>query len=336
MRETDATTKTRSSRRNTKKTRRLRLRVLLRDFVPSWSRQSVDHEIPRRARAAAGEITYRWSSTVPDASRMPSASTSAADRAAGKPVGEQRGALGRLLGHRREARRARGPDASAITPASRRANSSRTPATRASRPDRITSRASRRRHGECRHGLHRALDVRLPGEAAARACSEPRAPRPTRRARRRSSRRRRRTAGASMTEPARNATSPSSAPAARTPSGPDVPPAPSTIAAVLDGDRRRERAAQLEQDERDVPLAAPAPLGLLAHGERGGAHLVRGAHVDAVHLPVRRHRREVHDARREHDRHRGAREHPHQRAEPADAAGLAVGGEVRQPEVGRP
>ena len=32
-----------------------------------------------------------------------------------------------------------------------------------------------------------------------------------------------------MTEPARNATSPSSAPAARTPSGPDVPPAPSTM-----------------------------------------------------------------------------------------------------------
>ena len=76
-----------------------------------------------------------------------------------------------------------------------------------------------------------------------------------------------------------------------------------------------------------------APLDLFAHGERGGAHLVRGAHVDAVHLPVRRHGQKVHDARREDDRRRGAREHAHQRAEPPDAAGLAVGGEVRQPEV---
>ena len=137
-----------------------------------------------------------------------------------------------------------------------------------------------------------------------------------------------------MIEPARNATSPSSAPAAAHAERSRCSAGPVHDPAVLNGDRRRERAAHLEQDERHVPLAAPAPLGVLAYGQRNGAHLVRGAHVDAVHLPVRRHRREVHDARGEDDRRGRAREHPHQRPESSDASGLPLGGEVRQPEVG--
>ena len=143
--------------------------------------------------------------------------------------------------------------------------------------------------------------------------------RPAHPAGRRSSRRRRRTAGASRRPGKKRDLAVERAGAAQ-PSGPDVPPAPSTMRAALDRNRRRKRAAQLEQDERDLPLAAPTPLGLLVNGERGRAHLVRRAHVDAVHLPVRRHRREVHDAGREHDRRGGAREHPHQRPEAADAA----------------
>ena len=72
------------------------------------------------------------------------------------------------------------------------------------------------------------------------------------------------------------------------------------------------------------------------NGERGRAHLVRRAHVDAVHLSVRRHRREMHDAGREHDRQRAnASEHPHQQPEAADAARrFALGGQVREPEIG--
>ena len=122
------------------------------------------------------------------------------------------------------------------------------------------------------------------------------------------------------TGPARNATSPSSAPAARTPSGPDEPPTPSTMRPCSTASAARERAAQLEQDERHVLLAACAPVAVLAERQRHGAHLVGGAHVDAIHLAMGRHRRQVDDAGREHDRHRRARQRAHQRAESADAA----------------
>ena len=68
---------------------------------------------------------------------------------------------------------------------------------------------------------------------------------------------------------------------------------------------------KFEQDERHVPFATPAPLGLLVHGKRRGAHFVRSAHVNTVHLAVRWHRREVYDTRREDDwRGRGARKRP--------------------------
>ena len=70
--------------------------------------------------------------------------------------------------------------------------------------------------------------------------------------------RRRRTAGPSKrsrpeTRPRRRARRRRAARAVRT-----IPPAPSTMRAAVDGDRRRKRAAQLEQDERDLPFAAIA------------------------------------------------------------------------------
>jgi hypothetical protein len=84
-------------------------------------------------------------------------------------------------------------------------------------------------------------------------------------------------------------------------------------AAIFDRDRRRERSAQFEQDQRDVTREASAAFGLLVDGERNGADLVRRPHVDAIHFPVRWHRLEMNDARREHDRERGLPERAHQR-----------------------
>ncbi len=75
-------------------------------------------------------------------------------------------------------------------------------------------------------------------------------------------------------------------------------------------------------------------LCLLVHGERGGAHLVRRAHVDAIHFSMRRHRGEMNDAGREHDRKRRPPERAHQRAQSADAAGLSCRREVRKAKVG--
>ena len=73
---------------------------------------------------------------------------------------------------------------------------------------------------------------------------------------------------------------------------------------------------------------------MLADGERNGAHLIGRSHVDAVHFTVRRHRREVNHPRREDDRQGRAREHPHQRAKAADAAGcLPLGRELRKTDV---
>ena len=66
-----------------------------------------------------------------------------------------------------------------------------------------------------------------------------------------------RSAGAS-----RYASSPSSAPAARTPSGPEEPPSPSTIWPVGRRQRGAERAAELEQHQRRL-AAARSPAGAL-------------------------------------------------------------------------
>ena len=103
--------------------------------------------------------------------------------------------------------------------------------------------------------------------------------------------------------------------------------------AALDRDRRGERAAHLEQDERHIPRGGAAPLDLFADGERRGAHLVRRAHVDAVHLTMRRHRLQVDDPRRQNHRRREPGEQPYQRAEAADTSGLALGSEVGEAEL---
>jgi hypothetical protein len=84
-------------------------------------------------------------------------------------------------------------------------------------------------------------------------------------------------------------------------------------AAIFDRDRRRERSAQFEQDQRDVTREASAAFGLLVDGQRTRAHFVRRPHVDAIHFPVRWHRLAMNDARREHDRERGLPERAHQR-----------------------
>ena len=59
---------------------------------------------------------------------------------------------------------------------------------------------------------------------------------------------------------------------------------------------------------------AAASRRLLANAERRGAQLVRGADVDAIDLAMRRDRREVDHARREHHRQLGLR---HRGGEPS-------------------
>ena len=71
----------------------------------------------------------------------------------------------------------------------------------------------------------------------------------------------------------------------------------------VDGQRRGERASQLEQDHRGlVQRDRPATGGLVDDRARGRAHLVRRPEVDPVVLAVPRNRRQVDDARTEHDR----------------------------------
>ena len=59
--------------------------------------------------------------------------------------------------------------------------------------------------------------------------------------------------------------------------------------------------------------------GLVGDRARGRAHLVGGPEVDPVVLAVARNRRQVDDARAEHDRQPAAGERSQQRAHPADA-----------------
>ena len=210
-------------------------------------------------------------------------------------------------------------DAPAGIPVSRRASSSRTPATPATRPDRMTSRAAGRRDGKKRDRFDDTLEIRLTGEPIARCpWVRDRCGRRIRRAsdgcdasgkqqafRDRSDEKRDlsvQRSRATETERPRRSTG-----AVNDPS-------------ILDGDRRREGASQFELNEGDIPLAAAESLGLIVDRQRDGAHLIGGPHVDAVHLSVGRHRREVYDSRREGDWQGGAREHPHQRPEASDAA----------------
>ena len=87
---------------------------------------------------------------------------------------------------------------------------------------------------------------------------------------------------------------------------------------AMHGQRGREEPAELEEHERGAVRREPEAAGLIPDAERGDAHLVGGAHVDAVHLPVGRDGVEVDDARQE-DRREPARPHElERRAEPAD------------------
>ena len=105
--------------------------------------------------------------------------------------------------------------------------------------------------------------------------------------------------------PSRYASSPSSAPLARTPSAPTIrrrhrrsgPTRPP---------RRGERAAELDQHERRLVTANPHPRRLVDDRVGDRAHLVGGAEVDPVVLAVARHRRQVDHARAEHERQAAA------------------------------
>ena len=149
--------------------------------------------------------------------------------------------------------------------------------------------------GKRGHRLHRALHVRLPGDAAASA----------RRAARASADRigpagHRRRAAAEQhalgdarrreTRPRHRARRRRACRAART-----IRRAPSTMRPPSTAMAARECAAELEEDERDVAVSRADRLDDSACSwiaERNRAHLVRGAHVDAVHLAVCRYRRQ--------------------------------------------
>ena len=104
-------------------------------------------------------------------------------------------------------------------------------------------------------------------------------------------------------------------------------------AAAIDGNRGGEGAAELEENQRDVALAATAAFRLLMDGKRDGADLVGRSHVDAIDFPVRGHRRQMHDAWRKHDGQRRRSERAHQRPQPADAARFSFRREVRQAQI---
>ena len=146
---------------------------------------------------------------------------------------------------------------------------------------------ARRRDGERGHRLDGALDVRVPRERGRGRSPATRATRPTRRACRRSSRRRRGTAVASRrsrreTRPRRRARRPRACPAART-----MPPAPSTIGPCSTARAAVNAPPSSSRMNETSRSRQPRRSRLLADGERRRAHLVRGAHVDAIHLAVR-------------------------------------------------
>ena len=99
---------------------------------------------------------------------MPNASTSAADLPPASPSASSAAPWAACLPHRRNPR-ARVPTRAAITPASRRVNSSRTPAHVRQPAGKHHLARMRHRDGECRHRLYRALDVRVPCKATAGA-----------------------------------------------------------------------------------------------------------------------------------------------------------------------
>jgi len=99
-------------------------------------------------------------------------------------------------------------------------------------------------------------------------------------------------------------------------------------APAVDRERGGERPPELDEHERHLGHGAPSPLGLLADGERRRAHLLRRPHVDTIHFAVRGHGREMDDTGCEHHRQRRAGERARERAEAADPARLAGGGQV--------
>ena len=102
---------------------------------------------------------------------------------------------------------------------------------------------------------------------------------------------------------------------------------------VLDAERGREEATQLEEHERGVLRREAEATALVPDAEGGDAHLVGGAHVHAVHLPVSRDRVEVDDAGQEDGGQTAVPHQLHHRPEPADALRLVP---VLGPDRGPP
>ena len=88
---------------------------------------------------------------------------------------------------------------------------------------------------------------------------------------------------------------------------------------AVDGQRRAEPAAELEQHEPRLLVGDPEALGLVGDPERGARDLVGGPQVDAVPLAVVRDGGEVDRARPEDERDAGRDQRPHDRAHPGDA-----------------
>ena len=217
-------------------------------------------------------------------------------RAAGEAVRHQRRPLGALLGDAARSPPASGP---------RRARRARPAARRAHAGSAASGRRGRsRRHGAPSSGAGappwRRLRCRPPCATAASAghrCAITLSTPPL-------------NSIALVTAPARNATSPSSAPAARQPIGPLRSADAVDDLAALDRDPRGERAAQLEQHERHVVRRAARAGAWSAIASAAAQSLSAVPRSTRLSLRCARHGVEMDDAGGEHDRQaRRARVH---------------------------
>ena len=116
------------------------------------------------------------------------------------------------------------------------------------------------------------------------------------------------------------------------PSGPALPPAPSTMRPSCTATAALNAPPSSSRMNETSLSAQPRRVSLLANAERRRAELVRRAQVHAIDLAVRGNRREMDHARREHHRQLGLDHRRRERAKPADAALLARRREICEPQ----
>ena len=235
-------------------------------------------------------------------------------------------------------RRARNPSttctgANRLSASARRRRSS---GTRARRPDSRISRGASSRISLGGDALGHVLEQRGQGDVRTGVARQPRrrAPPASSPGRRRSTPLRRSRGRLWGSPCSRYASSPSMAPSARNPIAPQVPPEPSTIAPRSTA-TTAVNAPPASTDTNDVsPIRHVQAARLVPHGQRDGAELVGGAHVDAVGLAMLRDGGELQHAGREADRQTALPERLQHAAHAADdRASRPVGGVGQEHQV---